>query len=66
MNVTITCDRCGKTVEGIREEIEFQGKIIPCTGGFYDVKGSELAQSGEVNICDECMWADPAWQKSRQ
>lgn len=56
--VTVTCDRCGAKVEGIRTET--------ATGGFYDVRPgsgwSGFANPGEANVCDPCMFADPRYQ----
>lgn len=67
MNVTITCDRCGNTVEGIRDSFEFEGRTIKTTSGFYDLSEDggwvRFAQSGEKQICDECMFGDPEYQK---
>ncbi len=56
MKVTVTCDRCGKTVEGLRTE--------NATGGFYDTSAgywAMLANPGESVVCDPCMWADPRY-----
>lgn len=66
MNVTITCDRCSRTVEGVQDQFEFEGRKIDTTGGFYDVsEGSwgQYALVGETKICDECMFADPKYQR---
>lgn len=65
MNVTIICDRCGATVEGIRSSFEYEGRIINTTGGFYDLTlgWERFAKPGEKVICDKCMWADPEYGK---
>ena len=53
-DVAITCSRCGKQVEGYRDEI--------ATGGFYDAKAwDQFANEGETEICDDCMWTDPRY-----
>lgn len=56
--VTVKCDRCGATVEGLRAE--------GVTGGFYDVAPpstwAQYANEGEAIVCDECMFADPRYQ----
>lgn len=63
MNVTVTCDRCKKTVEGIRTD--------RFTGGFYEISVNAMtlepsdwckfANPGEKIVCDDCMWADPRY-----
>lgn len=61
--VDITCDRCGQVVHGVIIESPLTPKI---TGGFYDVSvgsWSAFAQLGETNVCDKCMWADPAFTR---
>lgn len=58
MEITITCDRCGKVVHGLQEET--------WTSGFYDVtKGAwnEFARWEEERICDACMFSDPKYKK---
>lgn len=53
---TITCSRCGKTVEGMEDN---QGTV-----GFYRLPGTcwgKYSQGGEIFLCDECMWADPGY-----
>lgn len=57
-NVTITCDRCGKTVQGIQAD---EG-----TGGFYNLKGiwEKFKQNdNEKMVCDDCMWKDPKYRE---
>jgi hypothetical protein len=53
----VHCDRCKKAVEGCEGE--------GWTGGFYDVSPgtcwSKFARPYETVVCDECMWADPAY-----
>jgi hypothetical protein len=59
--VTITCDRCGKVVNGIVDELP-EGTV---TGGFYDVTDeywSRFAVWEEENVCDECMHSDPGYK----
>jgi hypothetical protein len=54
----ITCDRCGKEIDGFRGEY--------ATAGFYDVTGqswwSRYARPGERNVCDDCMWQDAGYR----
>ena len=63
-NIEIICDRCGKTVHGIvMEAAEGLPKI---TGGFYDVAapsvwGEFALSEDEKNVCDGCMWENPAF-----
>jgi hypothetical protein len=54
------CDRCGKVIDGYRDEL--------CTAGFYDVAPNDspfswhnLANPGERIVCDPCMWNDPRY-----
>lgn len=57
-NVTVKCDRCGKSIDGLRGEY--------ATAGFYDVCGqswwSRYANAGETVVCDACMFADPLYR----
>lgn len=56
--IKITCDRCGKIVEGLEDEA--------WTSGFYRLRGywSQFAHSkAEEKICDACMLADPKYQE---
>lgn len=58
MDVTISCDRCGKLVHGTIDE------QTGTTGGFYDVsKGTwfEFARWEEERVCDSCMHSDPKY-----
>lgn len=55
--VTIMCDRCKKTVEGLH--IMGSG-----TAGFYQVSSgtwAQFANPDELVICDACMWRDPRY-----
>jgi len=59
-NITITCDRCGKVVNGIFDDT--LGRVI--TGGYYDVSDGywkQFARWEEENICDDCMHSDPKY-----
>lgn len=59
-NTTVQCDRCGKLVEGIICE---DGS---CTGGYYNVEEGYwhlFARWDESIVCDNCMFADPKYQK---
>lgn len=62
MNVTLACDRCGKTVKGAKYT-DARGHVV--TAGFYLLDGawSFAARKGEVAICDACMWADPKYRE---
>ena len=62
--VTVMCDRCTKTVEGIYDP------NTKTTGGFYRVAGELKENSwakyrnwGEKILCDACMWADKRYKK---
>lgn len=63
--VKITCDRCGKEVEGTIDRCPSTGTIT--TGGYYIVsEGSnwnEYQRDDEEYICDECMHEDPFYKK---
>jgi hypothetical protein len=62
-SVTVVCDRCKATVEGLR--------TMRFTGGFYEVQAdlrtlditswSRYANPGEKIVCDACMHADPRY-----
>lgn len=61
-DITITCDRCGKVVNGIIDETT-DGVM---TGGYYDVaKGywSKFARWEEAKVCDACMFECPKYQE---
>ncbi len=56
--VTVVCDRCKKTIHGMKNEL--------ATGGFYEVGPTgkawgEFANPGENIVCDDCMWHDPRY-----
>jgi hypothetical protein len=56
--ITVTCDRCGASIDGMRGEF--------ATAGFYDTTGqswwSKYAKPGEHVVCDGCMWIDPQYR----
>lgn len=58
-NVTVTCDRCGREIEGWEET-----DPIGMTAGYYNVETGwpQFANPGEKVVCDQCMWADPRYQ----
>jgi len=61
-NITITCDRCGKVVEGKISKCPTTSGII--TNGYYIVSEgnwSEFARWEEEYVCDECMHSDPKY-----
>ena len=63
-DITITCDRCGKVVNGSIENIPEYGGIV--TSGYYIVSEEnwkEYARWDEENICDDCMHADPKYKE---
>jgi hypothetical protein len=54
--VTVVCDRCGRTIEGIEDP---EG-----TAGFYRVTEGpwhKYARCGETKVCDGCMWEDEGY-----
>jgi hypothetical protein len=56
--ITVTCDRCKKKVEGIDDGIG--------TAGFYHTERgywSQFVNEGENIICDDCMFNDERYQK---
>lgn len=59
MRITVTCDRCGKQVDGLHVE-------GVATAGYYMVgEGkafAKYARPGESIVCDDCMHSDPAYQ----
>lgn len=67
-DITIVCDRCGKTVKGLMgTSLDNEGRPnMGFTAGFYriakDGEGwGQYTNPGERNVCDECMWADPRY-----
>jgi hypothetical protein len=64
MEISIKCDRCGKSVMGLMEITPTGQKY---TGGFYDVESGywrRFARREEKNICDECMFNDSRYQET--
>lgn len=58
-DITVVCDRCGKTVEGLHSPATETS--MGMTAGYYDTSGqpwSDFVDPGERIICDDCMWAD--------
>lgn len=56
-DITIICDRCGKTVEGLEE-------LGVYSAGFYrrdDIWG-QFMNPDEHLLCDACMQVDPRYQ----
>jgi hypothetical protein len=57
ITITVKCDRCGNTIDGIEHAFG--------TAGFYRVApGSLWAKFGNPNehiVCDDCMWKDPRY-----
>jgi hypothetical protein len=47
----VTCDRCKKEVDSPPPTGEGM------TAGYYH-NWTQFTNPGEVNVCDECMWAD--------
>jgi len=63
-NITITCDRCGKIVEGTLEGTQAMDNII--TEGYYIVNEGNWKEFGrweEEVVCDDCMHSDPKYKK---
>jgi len=61
--IIITCDRCGKVINGIIDEF-YLDKSIKLTGGFYDLTDNywgQFARWEEERICDDCMHSDPKY-----
>jgi len=57
--VTVICDRCGKTIEGLHSPDTETS--MGMTAGYYNTSGQPWAQfvnPGENVVCDACMWAD--------
>lgn len=66
-NITITCDRCGKKVEGTMDLCPSTGVIV--TGGYYLVaegNWKEYQRDEEEYVCDDCMHSDPKYKKLYQ
>ena len=63
-NIQITCDRCGKVVEGTIDICPTTGVTI--TGGYYLVaegNWQEYQRDDEEYICEECMHSDPNYKQ---
>ena len=58
-SVTIICSRCGKVVDGLVSARYGTGGYYPVETGIW----AKYADVGETELCDECMWADPRYQK---
>lgn len=61
--ITVVCDRCGKTIEGLHYSAE--NGLPGSTAGYYDTTGkpwSDFANEGERVVCDACMWVDARYQ----
>lgn len=53
--VTVTCDRCGKQVDGIANDYG--------TSGFYQgPTWSKYMNMGESIVCDDCMAVDERYR----
>lgn len=64
--VQVHCDRCGKIVNGIIDDVPSAGFPSRMTSGFYDVSRgcwARFARQGERNVCDGCMSLDPEYQE---
>ena len=62
-NIQITCDRCGKIVNGTIDTCPSMGTII--TDGYYLVaegKWKKFQREDEKYICDDCMYIDPKYK----
>jgi hypothetical protein len=64
-DITVICDRCGKTVKGLHTPADTAKGIPGGTSGYYTVDLPShwvlYADPGEKVICDDCMWADPRY-----
>lgn len=64
-DITVTCDRCGKVVEGTIGVCPSTGAII--TGGYYNVGDEsswhEFARWEEEIVCDDCMHSCSNYKK---
>lgn len=69
MKITITCDRCKKQIEGIKDSFFDQetNKTYEYTGGYYEIEPNgywgQFANEGETLICDACMHGDERYKK---
>jgi len=65
--IQITCDRCGKSVNGFISVTPKDGVIV--TNGYYIVaegNWKEFQQDDEEYVCDDCMHSDPQYKKLYQ
>lgn len=65
--IQITCDRCGKVVEGTIDICPTTGVTV--TGGYYLVaegNWKEYQRGDEEYVCDDCMHLDPQYKKLYQ
>ena len=65
--IRITCDRCGKEVEGTLDLCPSTGVVI--TGGYYLVaegNWKEYQRDDEEYVCDDCMHSDPKYKQLYQ
>lgn len=63
-DIQITCDRCGRVVNGTIDICKSTGNIT--TSGYYVVSEgnwSEFKRWEEDNVCDDCMHSDPKYKK---
>lgn len=63
-DIKITCDRCGKLVDGIIDICKDTGVTV--TGGYYLVaegNWKEFQRGDEEYVCDDCMHVDPKYKK---
>lgn len=63
-DITVICDRCGKTIEGIYIPADNGKGTTGGTGGYYDTSSQlwgQYANPNENIICDECMWKEPRY-----
>lgn len=63
-DIIVTCDRCGKVVNGTIDTCPDTKQIV--TGGYYivsDGNWKEFARWEEEIVCDDCMHSDPKYKK---
>jgi hypothetical protein len=66
-NILITCDRCGKKVDGMISITPKDGVVV--TSGYYIVaegNWKECQRDDEEYVCDQCMWEDPKYKQLYQ
>lgn len=64
-NITVMCDRCHKTIEGLYSEPD-DSNHLGYTAGYYSIKEDgkgwgKYTDPDERIVCDQCMWADPRY-----